>query len=215
MFKRQTSTQLVIHFQAALASSGVLQPNVQYIQCQPNPHAIPGEFNAQINLQRPVSDADFCGAHLVRPKILMTDVKGEPAPDGVVENQIITQTIVTADLFTGGSMGTFQEDFQLCEADFLRMKNERNTLTTWSQHILFTSIGYGISILPKWISEIAGKPEKVSQGEWAALAICLAVSLVLFLFSKFISNEKKELLNRIDKHFKSAPKSRQFVQGKK
>ena len=188
---------------------------MQYIQCQPNPHAIPGEFNAQINLQRPVSDADFGGAHLVRPRILMNVLKGEPAPDGVVENQIITQTLMTANLFNGVSMGTFQEDFQLCEADFLRMKNERTTLTTWSQHILFTSIGYGISILPKWISEIAGKPEKVSQSEWIALAACLAVSLVLLIVSKFVPNEKKELLNRIDKHFKSAPKSRLFVQGKK
>ena len=129
-------------------------------------------------------------------------------------NQVITQTVVTENLFTGVSIGTFQEDFQLCEADFLRLKNDGTALSTWSMNILFAAIGYGISILPKWISEIAGKPEKVSQAEWAALAAGLAVSLALFLVGKFIPNEKKDLLSRMAKHFKSAPKSRQFVRGK-
>lgn len=136
-------------------------------------------------------------------------------PDSVYENQVITQTVMTEDLFTGISIGTFQEDFQLCEADFLRLRNEGTALTTWSLNILFASIGYGMSILPKWISEIAGKAEKVSQSEWAALAACLAASLVFFLISKFIPNEKKELLKRMDQHFKSAPKTRQFVREQK
>jgi len=136
-------------------------------------------------------------------------------PDSVYENQVITHTVMTENLFTGVSIGTFQEDFQLCEADFLRLKNEGTALNTWSLNILFASIGYGMSILPKWISELAGKPEKVSQSEWAALAGCLAVSLVLFIASKFFSNEKKNLLHRMAQHFKSAPKTRQFIRGQK
>lgn len=131
------------------------------------------------------------------------------------ENQVITHTVVTENLFTGVSIGTFQEDFQLCEADFLRLKNDGTPLSTWSMNILFAAIGYGISILPKWFSEIAGKTEKVSQVEWAALAAGLAVSLAFFLVGKFIPNEKKDLLSRMAKHFKSAPKSRQFVRGQK
>ena len=134
---------------------------------------------------------------------------------GVYENQVITQTVMTENLFTGVSIGTFQEDFQLCEADFLRLKNEGTPLTSWSLNVFFAAIGYGLSILPKWISEIAGKPEKVSQSEWAVLAISLVVSLVLFILGKIFSNEKKELLNRMAQHFKSAPKSRQFIRGQK
>jgi hypothetical protein len=145
----------------------------------------------------------------------MNKVDGGRMPDGVYENQVITQTVMTENLFTGVSIGTFQEDFQLCEADFLRLRNEGTALTTWSLNILFASIGYGMSILPKWISELAGRGEKVSQSEWTALAACLAVSLVLFVVSKFTPNEKKELLKRMDQHFKSAPKTRQFVRGQK
>lgn len=135
--------------------------------------------------------------------------------DGVYENQVITQTVMAENLFTGVSIGTFQEDFQLCEADFIRLRNEGTALTTWSLNILYASVGYGMSILPKWISEIAGQGEKVSQSEWTALAACLAVSLVLFLVSRFTPNEKKELLKRMDQHFKSAPKTRQFIRGQK
>lgn len=135
--------------------------------------------------------------------------------EGTYENQVITHTVVTDNLFTGVSIGTFQEDFQLCEADFLRLKNDGTPLGTWSMNILFAAIGYGISILPKWFSEIAGKQEKVSQAEWAALAAGLVVSLAIFVIGKFFPNEKKDLLSRMDQHFRSAPKSRQFVRGQK
>lgn len=136
--------------------------------------------------------------------------------ENTYENQVITQTVETEDLFlTGVSIGTFQEDFQLCEADFLRLKNDGTPLSTWSMNILFAAIGYGISILPKWFSEMAGKPEKVSQAEWTALGATLAVSLVLFIIGKLMPNERKDLLSKMDRHFKSAPKSRQFVRGQK
>ena len=135
--------------------------------------------------------------------------------EGKFENQVITQTVRTENLFTGVSIGTFQEDFQLCEADFLRLKNEGSPLSTWSLNILFASIGFGMSILPKWISEISGKPEKVSQSEWAVLAIGIAISALLFIVNKAMPNEKKKLLNRMAHHFKSAPKTRQFVRGQK
>lgn len=135
---------------------------------------------------------------------------------GMFENQVITETLVTREnLLTGVAIGTFQEDFQLCEADFLRLKSEGSLMATWSLNILFASIGYGMSILPKWISEISGKPEKVSQSEWAVLAIGIVISVVFFSINKFVPNERKQLLNQMDQHFKSAPKTRQLVRGKK
>jgi hypothetical protein len=145
----------------------------------------------------------------------MNQVQGDPMTQGVFENQVITQTLVTENLFTGVSIGTFQEDFPLCEADFLRLKNDGSPWSTWSLNILFVVMGYGMSLLPKLISEIAGKPEKISQSEWWALVVGLAISLVLFLIGKSLPNEKKELLSRMATHFKSAPKTRQFIRGQK
>jgi len=129
----------------------------------------------------------------------------------VYENEVFRETVVTDNLLTGMSIGTLQADFLLCEADFLRLKSEGSAFVTWSLNVLFATIGYAMSILPKWISELAGKPEKVSQSEWTTFAIGLATYFILLLISKAMPNEKKELLNRISQHFKSAPKSRQLV----
>lgn len=131
----------------------------------------------------------------------------------VYENEIITQTVMTEDLLTGVSIGTFQADFPLCEADFLRLKGAGSPFVTWSLNILFATIGYAMSILPKFISELTDKQEKVSQSEWIVLMIGLLLCAILFIISKLIPNERSELLNRMAQHFKSAPKSRQFVRG--
>lgn len=133
----------------------------------------------------------------------------------IYENQILTETVLAENLLTGISIGTFQENFQLCEADFLRLTNDGTPLSTWSANILFASIGFGMSILPKWFSELAEKSEKVSQAEWATLAAGLAVSLLLFIAGKLMPNEKKKLINSMSEHFRSAPKSRQIVRGQK
>lgn len=129
----------------------------------------------------------------------------------VYQNEVITKTVVTEDLLTGVSIGTLQADFLLCEADFMRLKGEGSVFVTWSLNVLFATIGYAMSILPKLISDLVGKDERVSQSEWVALGIFSAISLLLFLLSKVMHNEKKELLKSISKHFKSAPKSRQLV----
>ncbi|WP_447837508.1 hypothetical protein [Aeromonas salmonicida] len=134
---------------------------------------------------------------------------------GVFENQVITQTLETGNLLTGVSIGTFQEDFPLCEADFLRLKNDKNLWSAWSLNILFTVMGYGMSLLPKLLSEIVGKPEKVTQTEWWALVIGLAVSFVFFLIGNYRPNDKTELLSRMATHFKSAPKTRQYIREQK
>lgn len=132
----------------------------------------------------------------------------------VFEDEVITQTVVTDNVLTGVSIGTLQADFLLCEADFLRLKGQGSPFVTWSLNVLFATIGYAMSILPKWVSELLGKTEKVSQSEWITLGICVAISLCLLFLGKVMPNERKEVLNRISQHFKSAPKSRQFFRGK-
>lgn len=144
----------------------------------------------------------------------MNKVDGGIMPESIYEDRIITETVPVHGLFTGMSIGTFQEDFQLCEADFLRLTNESTPLTSWAVNALFTYVGYAISILPKLISEITGKSESVSRSEWIVLIIGLLVIVVLFIMSKRTPNEKKELLERMSMHFKSAPKTR-LVRGQK
>lgn len=127
------------------------------------------------------------------------------------ENEVITTTVAIDSLLTGAAIGTLQEDFLLCEADFLRLKNTGTPLTSWSFNLLFASIGYLLNIIPKWLSQMAGKPDGVSDAEWIVLAIGFLLSGLLYLVGIFLKNERKELLDRMEQHFRAAPKSRQVI----
>lgn len=127
------------------------------------------------------------------------------------ENEVITTTLAIDSLLTGAAIGTLQEDFLLCEADFVRLKNTGTPLTSWSFNFLFASIGYLLSIVPKWLSQLAGKSDGVSDAEWTVLAIGFLLSGLLYLIGRCFRNERKELLNKMEQHFRAAPKSRQVI----
>lgn len=129
------------------------------------------------------------------------------------ENEIITETVVASNLLSGMSIGTIQADFLLNEADFIRLKSQESQITTWALNILFAGIGYGLSILPKFINSLAGKGDVVSLSEWAVLIICIVVSGSLFIAGRFLPTEKSALLKKMEAHFKSAPKSQQIIRG--
>ncbi|QGW22682.1 hypothetical protein [Pseudomonas sp.] len=129
--------------------------------------------------------------------------------DGV-HDRIITETFTATGVLNGVCIGTFQEDFSLCEADFLRLLNEGTALTNWALNILFISIGYGMSIAAKWFSHLTEKTESVSNPELLILALGFLTAAILSVIGKFLPSERKTLINKISNHFKTAPKSRQF-----
>lgn len=129
------------------------------------------------------------------------------------ENEVITQTVVATGMLTGVSIGTIQEDFHLNEADFLRLKNESSSFTSWALMLLSGTVGYAISIFPKWLSELAGKPEKVTASEWAALFIAIAITIILYFIGKCMPSDRSKLIEKMTQHFKDAPKSRQIIKG--
>lgn len=131
------------------------------------------------------------------------------------EGEVITETVVASDMLSGMTIGTLQEDFSLSEADFLRLKNESSSVSGWALNISFAVIGWAISILPKWISEFSGNQEQVSKSEWIVLVIGVVIVLGLKGIAGFIPNEKTQLMKRMEKHFKEAPKSRQIFRGEK
>lgn len=145
----------------------------------------------------------------------MSNLDEEDAKKDIYSNQVIKQKILTGDLYTGLSIGTFQAGFQLDEADFLRLKSKGTPLDGLAMNFFFATVGYGMSILPKFFSELAGKAEKVTSFEWSVLGVGVVISLTLCVVGRFVSNERKKLLNRIEEHFKSAPKTHQFFREEK
>ena len=131
------------------------------------------------------------------------------------ENEVITKTVMPSGLLTGMTVGTLQEDFPLCEADFLRLKMNQSFTKTWAVNFLFAAIGFGLSIAPKFINELSGKTNQISKAEWITLFAGFAVSAILYVLDFCLPNERKSAMKIIEQHFKNAPKSRQIIQGKK
>jgi hypothetical protein len=132
-----------------------------------------------------------------------------------VKNQSFTQPLKINNVFTGIALGTFQENFQLCEADYIRLMDTNTAFMTWAVCVFSAAIGYGISILPKLSSQLLGGSEKVSGYEWLALIIPIIISIVFFVSGKFIPNKKTKLIKEMNDHFESAPRTRQLVKGQK
>ena len=129
----------------------------------------------------------------------------------VYKNETITHSVEPDNLLTGMTVGTLQEDFPLNEGDFLRLKMNQVATTTWAVNFLFATIGYGISIVPKWLSELAGQPNQVSQAEWMTLLFGVVIALIIYGIGFLLPNERKSTMKKIEQHFNNAPKSRQVI----
>ena len=133
----------------------------------------------------------------------------------LVSNQALTETIVLSeDPLSGAKFGSFQVDFPLCEADYVRLRHGDTWLSRISAGVLSGAIGFGISILPKFISQNSGGKESVSMPEWQAFAWVTVSGGIALAISFFLPNEKKKVLSRIAKHFKSEPRTRQLLRSK-
>jgi hypothetical protein len=132
-----------------------------------------------------------------------------------VSNQTLTETVVVSeDPLTGAKVGSFQVDFPLCEADYVRLRHGDTWLSRISAGIFTGAIGFGISILPKFISQNSGGNESVSMPEWQAFAWVTAIGGIALVISFFLPNEKTKVLSRIGNHFNSEPRTRQLLRSK-
>jgi len=87
----------------------------------------------------------------------------------LIEGQILTQTIVTQNLLSGDSIASVVADYSLREVEFMHIKGNGSILLMSSLNIFFATIGFGISIFPKFLNELQGKADLISKGEWVTL----------------------------------------------
>ena len=131
----------------------------------------------------------------------------------IYQNEIIGSTIATPDLLSGAIIGTFQEDYRLCEADYVRLKTGKPMTLGWAMSILLATFGYSLSLIPKLLGELTGKPVEIAKAEWLTLLIGLCLSGLLYILGLYLPNERKAVMKDIENHFKKAPKSRQIIRG--
>jgi len=132
-----------------------------------------------------------------------------------VANQTLTQTVEsTEDLLNGARVGSFQVDFPLCEADYVRLKQGDTWLSRVSASVFFGAVGFGIDILPKFISQSSGGRDSISTFEWQAFAWVASIGGIIFISSFLLPSEKKRVLSKIASHFESEPRTRQLIRRK-
>ncbi|WP_147311575.1 hypothetical protein [Cupriavidus taiwanensis] len=131
-----------------------------------------------------------------------------------VENQTITQTVVTRDWESEVTIGSFQADFPLCEADYLRLLNGSPKLLGAATLVFSGTVGFALSVLPKLLPVLGGKDSDMTKWEWFTLFGGLVLSIGLWAVGRFcLPNDRKMVMNRIDQHFKGAPRSRHIMKG--
>jgi hypothetical protein len=130
-----------------------------------------------------------------------------------VENQQITETIIVHGLMSGASVGTWQADYPLTALDFEHIKNGKPVTFNWANSILLAGVGFGLNLLGKGVSQLAGIQQQIYIGEWIAFGSAVVVSFVLYFIGLLLPNDRKRVMTEIQDHFKSAPKQRQVVKG--
>ncbi len=131
----------------------------------------------------------------------------------LIENEQITETIPVHGLLSGANVGTWQADYPLTAIDYEHIKNGKPITFNWANSILLTTVGFGLNLLGKGASEMAGIQQEIYFGEWVALGVGFITSILLYLIGLMLPNDRKKIMKNIQDHFKNSPKQRQVVKG--
>lgn len=122
------------------------------------------------------------------------------------------------DLYSGSTLfATVQADYSLSASEYMMLKSTWVSMHVWAVNILFVTLGFALSILPKFISTLmsdAGNPSVISavtSAEWITLAGGCIIVIILWVIGCLLPNDRKEIMKSIKNHFKLSPKIRQRV----
>lgn len=130
--------------------------------------------------------------------------------DRIIENQEITETQVFPDLLTGVDIGTWQAEYLLREVEFERIKHGKPITYNWANNIGLTTFGFGLNLFAKGYSN----SNLISQDEWIALVAGFLISICLYMIGLCLPDNRKKVMNKIEKHFEEAPTHRQMIKGR-
>jgi hypothetical protein len=118
-----------------------------------------------------------------------------------IENQRLDKTIhLELEVKTEPKISSMQEDFLLCEADFVRLKNGKSKASIIAISFFLASIGFGVSFIAKYLASfLDANSFSFETWEWVAPVISSVISLVIYLVCLAIPNDhtkvRKQLKN--------------------
>lgn len=131
------------------------------------------------------------------------------------DGDVISNTITSGSSasYAGLDFATVQPDFYLSTANFLRLKDDRNIMSTGAKGLAPAFFGYFITLMPKALSDMTGGAEHVSQNEWSIIVCGAVLCLAMAIIGRVFPSERKKIMKIIETHFETAPVGRQPVAG--
>jgi hypothetical protein len=125
-----------------------------------------------------------------------------PAP---VQNKTLNQSVVVNDGLTTPSFGLFQTPFDLSDADFLRLQQPNPTALAAGGAVLAFGVSYGLPLAAKFIVQ----GEVPASLDWKLTIGLIVLGLLLVGASWMFSGPRRDVIRRINAHFKSNPVQKQ------
>jgi hypothetical protein len=137
---------------------------------------------------------------------------GGIVPGQVVEGERFQETLNLKVSRTEPAIASLQEDFGLCEADFLRLKNGDPKPLLWASAVFWAAVGLGLAVLGKYLDKLLTNPAtKIENWEIYGTAVAFLVAALLYLIGQLLPNERKKVMKDIENHFSKAPRTRHIV----
>lgn len=131
------------------------------------------------------------------------------------EGRQLSQPILVNDLLNGRSVTTLQAPYLLTEADFLRLKGSPPVTAAFATIVFSGVVGYAVSLGPKIAPLFDGGKSQLTSGEISTMAVGTLASVLLYAIGFLWPNDKKKMMEKILRHFDSAPPSSHIVGGRK
>lgn len=132
-----------------------------------------------------------------------------------LENQKIEVTVQVDNALMGvGYSVTSQPDFHLTLVDFYDLKSPPRKFDLVVTSVFFIGVGLLLTSGGRFVAQLLGYPTKFEPYEVTGGVIAIGIALFTYFIGLALPNPKKDLLKRIEQHFKNNPPSRSIVGAK-
>lgn len=136
--------------------------------------------------------------------------------DSKIENEMIGVTIeVKGALLSQGFSITSQPDYHLNQVDFYDLKNPRRKLDSIGATIFALSSGLLFTSISRFFAMKLDYKTTFEPYELIGGLAGLLISLIIYLVGLALPNPKKDVMKKIEQHFRDNPPTRSTIGAKK